>query len=130
MVFVIKSQYDEYELPLKTWNSRILLETLKEQLEMHKPPLRPKSVNNVPISVRHDDKTLQVQLHNGQRLEVEAEILPGKVCACGHVSCTKAADHLGYCICKHMLSVAGFQPFTAYPQSFLTKRLLSSWINT
>lgn len=94
VIFVIKSQYDEYELPLKTWNNRILLETLKEQLEMHKPPLRPKSINNVPISVRHDDRTLQVRLHNGQRLDVEAELLPGKVCACSHPSCTKTADQI------------------------------------
>lgn len=97
VIFVIKSQYDEFELPLKTWKNRILLESLQKQLEMHKPPLRPKSINNVPISVRHNDRTLQVKLHNGQRLEVEAEPLPGKVCACSHLSCTKlSADQLAY----------------------------------
>ncbi|KAL3138154.1 hypothetical protein ABBQ38_005382 [Trebouxia sp. C0009 RCD-2024] len=100
VIFVIKSQYDEFELPLKTWKNRILLESLQKQLEMHKPPLRPKSINNVPISVRHNDRTLQVKLHNGQRLEVEAEPLPG------------------------------FEPFIAYPQAFSIKRLLSSWIYT
>ena len=136
VVFVIKSQYDDYELPLKTWNNRILLETLKEQLEMHKPPLRPKTVNNVPISVRHDDKTLQVDLHSGQRLEVGAEVLPGRTV----LTITSAILHGQQQCCwpfaslewsaSLFLSLAGFQPFIAYPQNFVTKRLLSSWIHT
>lgn len=92
MVFVVKSQYDEYELPLKTWNDRVLLETVEKHLEMHKPPLRPKSVNNMPITLRHDDRTLAVDIHDGQRLELEAEILPGNtihtLVACGNVLST------------------------------------------
>lgn len=79
---MVKSNYDEYELTLKTWNDRILMETLEKHLEMHKPPLRPKTVNNVPVTLRHDDKTLAVDLYNGQRLELEADVLPGTCGAC------------------------------------------------
>lgn len=101
VVFVVKSECDEYELPLKITDEGILLENVEKNLEMHKPPLRPRSINSMPISLRRD-KTLAIDLYDGQRLEMEAEILPG------------------------------LQPFIAYPGAFatLSKSSMWSWIHT
>ena len=63
---------------MSTWNNRLCLLALKAQLEMHKPPLCPKTVNKQAIMTR-EDNTIIVNLHDGQRLEVEAEVLPGKI---------------------------------------------------
>ncbi len=72
-----QGEFEHYDLELPTVNNRVLLETVEKQLELHRPPLRPRTVNNVPATARPDDKTLAVTFGNGDRLELVAEISPG-----------------------------------------------------
>jgi len=72
-----QGEFSQYDLVLPTVNNRVLLESLEKQLDLHKPPLRVKTVNNVPATARPDDKTLAVEFSNGERLELVAELAPG-----------------------------------------------------
>ena len=62
---------------LPIYNNKILLETIEKRLDLHKPPLRVNSVNNVPAIAHPADKTLAVELQDGQQLDLVAEIAPG-----------------------------------------------------
>ena len=77
MVKSEKGEFEEHEMRLPIYNNRILLETLEKRLGLHKPPLRMDSVNNVPAVARPADKTLAVDLQDGQRVDLVAEIAPG-----------------------------------------------------
>lgn len=70
-------EFSQYNLVLPTVNNQVLLESVEKHLDLHKPPLRVKTVNNVPATARPEDKTLAVQFRNGQRLELVAELVPG-----------------------------------------------------
>lgn len=105
VIFVVKSkrgEFGDFEMCLPIHNNRILLETVEKRLGLHKPPLRMDSVNSVPAVARPADKTLAVDLQDGQRVYLMAEIAPG------------------------------FRQFSAYPQPFsgFAKGLQWSWIHT
>ncbi len=131
MVRSEKGEFEQHEMRLPIYNNRILLETIEKRLDLHKPPLRINSVNNVPAVAHPADKTLAVELRDGQRLDLVAEIAPGttyNVMSCiTHVSVT---IH----VFVHSLSnhCAGFTQFNAYPQPFagFAKGLQWSWIHT
>ncbi len=71
-------EFSQYDLVMPTAHNRLLLESLEKQLDLHKPPLKVKTVNNVPATARPEDKTLTVEFSNGERLELVAELAPGK----------------------------------------------------
>ena len=77
MVKSEKGEFEQYEMCLPTHNNCIVLETLEKRLGLHKPPLRMDSVNNVPAVARPADKTLAIDLQDGQRIDWVAEIAPG-----------------------------------------------------
>jgi hypothetical protein len=77
VVFMVKSKYDDYKLPMKKWAGRISLELLDRALGMHKPPLKAKLINNGPINTRVDG-TLAFRFNDGLEYELDAETLPGK----------------------------------------------------
>ena len=77
MVFVVKSECDEYELPLKKTDGILLLQKLQKKLETHKSPLRPRSISHMLFSLRRD-KILITDLYHVQRFELEAVIPPGE----------------------------------------------------
>ena len=82
VVFTVKSEQDEfpeYELKLPTVNNQVLLESVANHLDMHSPPLRPRTVDGVPVTARPGDKTLAITFKDGDRLELVAKIAsPGK----------------------------------------------------
>lgn len=80
MLFTVKAEQDEfptYEFEFPTSNNRVLLESLKEQLDLHKPPLRLRTVSNMPAAARDDDGSLAVTFKDGDRLQLVADIAPG-----------------------------------------------------
>ncbi len=80
VVFTVKGEQDEfpeYDLKLPTFNDQILLESIEKQLDLHRPPLRLRTVNSMPATARPGDKTLAVTFKDGDRLELVAEIAPG-----------------------------------------------------
>jgi len=54
------------------------LESLEKQLDLHKPPLMIKTVNNVPAIAWPEDKTLMVKFSSGERLQLVAELALGE----------------------------------------------------
>ncbi len=54
------------------------MESLEKQLDSHKPPLKIKTVNNMPAIARPEDKTLMVKFSNGERLQLVAELALGE----------------------------------------------------
>ncbi len=70
--------FPQFDLTMPTKNNRLLLESLEKQLDLRKPPPMVKSVNNVPATARPEDKTLMVEFSNGERLQMVAELAPGK----------------------------------------------------
>lgn len=89
MVKSDKGEFEEHEMRLPIHNNRILLETIEKRLDLHKPPLRINSVNNVPAVARPADKTLAFDLHDGQQLDLVAEVAQGR------------KDHVTSCTAKH-----------------------------
>jgi len=78
---VVKSErgdFEQYEMRLPIHNNRILLETIKKRLDLHKSPLKIDSVNNAPAVARPADRSLACDLRDGQRLDLVAEIASGK----------------------------------------------------
>lgn len=81
VTFVVTSEsgaFPQFDLTMPTKNNRLLLESLEKQLDLRKPPPMVKSVNNVPATARPEDKTLMVEFSNGERLQMVAELAPGK----------------------------------------------------
>lgn len=72
-----RGEFEQHEMRLPIYNNQILLETIEKRLDLHKPPLRVNSVNNVPAVAHPADKTLAIELQDGQRLDLVAEIAPG-----------------------------------------------------
>ncbi len=79
VAFIVKGEqgeFPEYDLKLPTFNDRVLLASVKEQLDLHKPPLRLRTVNNMPATARPGDNTLAITFKDGDRLELVADIPP------------------------------------------------------
>jgi len=72
-----QGEFPEYDLTLPTFNDQVLSESVKEQLDLHRPPLRLRTVSDMPATARPDNGTLAVNFKDGDRLEVVAEIAPG-----------------------------------------------------
>lgn len=70
-------EFSDYEFELPTSNNQVLLEDVVKQLDLHKPPLRLKTVNNVPAAARPGNKTLAANFKDGDRLQLVAGIAPG-----------------------------------------------------
>ena len=80
VVFGVTAKHGEfiaYEFELPTSNTQVLLEDVEKQLDLHTPPLRLRTVNNVPAAARPGNKTLAANFKDGDRLELVAEIAPG-----------------------------------------------------
>ncbi len=80
VVFVVKGEqgeFPEYDLKLPTFDERVLLASVEEQLDLHRPPLRLRTVNNMPATARPGDDSLACDFKNGDRLELVADIAPG-----------------------------------------------------
>ena len=72
-----QGEFSDYEFELPTSNNQVLLEDVEKQLDLHKSPLRLKTVNNKPAAARPSNATLAVDFKDGDRLELGAEIAPG-----------------------------------------------------
>ncbi|KAA6429824.1 MAG: hypothetical protein FRX49_00256 [Trebouxia sp. A1-2] len=73
------SEFPNFEFELSTINNEVLLEDIEKRLSWHDPPLRLKTVNNVPASARPSNKALVANFKDGDRLELVADIAPGIV---------------------------------------------------
>ena len=71
------SEFPNFEFELATINNEVLLEDIEKRLSWHDPPLRLKTVNNVPASARPGNKALVANFKDGDRLELVADIAPG-----------------------------------------------------
>lgn len=69
--------FPDWEFELVTSNHQVLLESVERQLDLHRPPLRLETVNNVPPSARPSNKILAANFRDGDWLELVAEIAPG-----------------------------------------------------
>ena len=58
------------------------MESIENHLDMHRPPLRPRTVNGVLATARPGCKTLAVTFKDGDRLELVAEIAPPGESSC------------------------------------------------
>lgn len=72
-----QGEFSDYEFELPTTNNEVLFKDVERQLDLHKPPLRLKTVNNVPAAARPGNQTSAVNFKDGDRLELVAEIAPG-----------------------------------------------------
>ena len=70
-------EFPSFEFELSTTNNEVLVDDIKERLGWHTPPLRLKTVNNVPASARPGNKTLAANFKDGDRVELVADIAPG-----------------------------------------------------
>lgn len=80
VVFAVTAEHGEFsnfEFELSTTNNEVLLEDIEKRLGWHNPPLRLKTVNNMPATARPSNKTLAANFKNGDRLELVADIAPG-----------------------------------------------------
>ncbi|KAL3131903.1 hypothetical protein ABBQ38_007606 [Trebouxia sp. C0009 RCD-2024] len=73
-----QGEFTDYAFELPTFNDQVLLKDVEKQLDLHRPPLRLRTVNNVPAAARPSNKTLAVDLKDGDRLQLVAEIAPGE----------------------------------------------------
>ena len=76
-VTVEQGEFPNFVFELPTSNNEVLLEDVEKRLRWHNPPLRLKTVNNVPATARPSNKTLVANFKDGDRLELVADIAPG-----------------------------------------------------
>jgi len=76
-VTVEQGEFPDFVFELPTSNNEVLLEDVEKRLAWHNPPLRLKTVNNVPATARPSNKTLVANFKDGDRLELVADIAPG-----------------------------------------------------
>ena len=74
---VEQGEFPDFEFELSTTNNEVLLEDVEKRLGWHDPPLRLKTVNNMPATARPSNKTLAANFKDGDRLELVADIAPG-----------------------------------------------------
>ena len=72
-----QGEFPDFEFELTTSNNEVLLEDVEKRLGWHNPPLRLKTVNNVPATARPSNKTLAANFKDGDMLELMADIAPG-----------------------------------------------------
>ena len=72
-----QGEFQNFDFELPTSNNEVLLEDVEKRLGWHNPPLRLKTVNNMPAAARPSNKTLVVNFKDGDRLELVADIAPG-----------------------------------------------------
>ncbi|DBA77516.1 TPA: hypothetical protein ACH3X1_009333 [Trebouxia sp. C0004] len=75
-VTVEQGEFPDFVFELPTSNNEVLLEDVEKRLAWHNPPLRLKTVNNVPATARPSNKTLVANFKDGDRLELVADIAP------------------------------------------------------
>lgn len=72
-----QDEFSDYEFELPTSNNQVLLEDIHKQLDLHKPPLRLRTVNNMPAAARPGNRTLAANFKDGDRLKLVVDIAPG-----------------------------------------------------